>query len=224
LKQVLFICLLLFIVSVNISAQTKVKKSTLEIFENSISGEFEKLFFLPGVERSEKFIFCVNGYHSWADRGIFINKDQITKFVVSVLRKTAEKLQLKFSIVKFSDDFDSDSSYNKFWVTIDTIKTTYPKFIKNKFLGEKTIQRKLMADLDVQISSSRQDKKRNEKIHIDYTDEIELDNYETYEADEYNFTKAVPPEVSSFESVIFPVILAVVSAATTVLFFTIRTK
>jgi hypothetical protein len=216
--------LLLFIISVNICAQTKGKKTNLEIFEKSISGEFEKLFFMPGIERGEKFIFCVNGYYSFMDRGIFINKDRITQFIVSVLKKTAEKLQLKFSIVKYADDFDSDSSYNKFWVTIDTINTKYPKFIKNKFLGEKTIQRKLKAVITVSIITGDTKITKEEKIHIDYTDEIELDNYETYETDEYNFTKAVPPEVNVFESIFFPAILVTVSAAATILFFTIRTK
>lgn len=220
MKQVLFTCLLLFIISVNICAQTKGKKTNLEIFDKSISGEFEKLFFMPGVERGEKFIFYVNGY---SELGSYIG-DYYPPFINSVLRKTADKLKLNYSIAKGLSQFESDTSFNKFRVTIDTIITTYPKFIKNKFLGEKTLQRKLKAVLNVTIITGADRVKHDEKINIDYTDEIELDNYETYETDEYSFTKAVPPEVNVFESIFFPAILVTVSAAATILFFTIRTK
>ena len=220
MKQVLCICLLLFIASVNIPAQSKNTKTNLEIFEKSISGEFEKLFFLPGVDRNKEFVFYAAGYTK--DLNVVVSGN--SSFVVSVLRRAADKLNLKYSVAKESWQFDSDTSFNKFKISKAEIRTSYPKFIKNKFLGEKTIERKLNADIDVQISSGKQDTKQDEKIHIDYTDEIELDNYESVETDEYSFTKAVPPGVSSFESVFFPAIIVIVSAAATILFFTIRTK
>ena len=61
-------------------------------------------------------------------------------------------------------------------------------------------------------------------IIAERTDEIDYDDLPNVETPDYSFTTAEPPPLSEFETVIFPAILVLISAAAIVLFFTIRSK
>lgn len=207
--------------AVCVSAQGKQKersapKTNLEIFDKSISGEVEKFFYLPDINRNYQFIF----YATLNDPKLRGAKE----FITGLIKKTAGRNNLNFSIAKDSGSFKSDSAYNKFAVVINEMKTSYPKFVKNKFLGEKTVQRVLKADLSISIFSSDGKVQVNDAIHVDFKDVVCLDDVEQLETEEYSFTQSAPPEVSPLEAVMFPVAIVIISAAATILFFTIRTK
>ena len=100
----------------------------------------------------------------------------------------------------------------------------YPAFVKNPFLGEKTIRREVSSELLVSIASSSGNVDVNESVRTSNKDEIPLDEYEQYQSEEYHFTQATPPEVNWLETIIFPTAVILVSAVVTILFFTIRSK
>lgn len=204
--------------AVNLTAQTEHKRTNLEIFEKNISAELEKLFYTPGIERTAKFIFLVS-----ITDDTKIDEKESKEFITGVIKKTGSKNNINFSIAKDYNSFEADSSYNKFKIRINTLKTAYPKFAKKKFLGEKTLLRKIYADIDADLSLGNTPAK-SEKIKVDYTDEIDYDDYLSLETSEYPFTKGRPPGVSDFETIIFPAMLVAVSAAAIILFFTIRSK
>ncbi len=193
------------------------KKYTLEIFEDNISSELEKIFYLPDVNRNLQFVFVVKDNDN-------ANKDNSQRsFITSLIRKTAEKNNVRYSISKDTVTLSNDSAF--YVVKIGDIKlsTKYPRFKKNNFLGEKTIVRQIDGNISVEIESIDKKYSHNNNIVLHYTDEIDYDSYTAYES-EYSFTKSIPPNVSTTESLIFPVLLVVFSAAATILFFAIRSK
>ncbi len=204
--------------AVSISAQSKQAKSNLEIFDMSISGELEKFFFFPDINRNYRFVFYVTA-GSDSGKGL---KSEI-EFVTGLVKKTAGRNNLNFSIAKDSGTIKPDSAY-RFNVDIYGMRTSYPGFVKNRFLGEKTIRRKINADIKIKIYSGGGKANIDDSIRVDYKDEINYDDAEGLETEEYSFTKASPPEVNDFEAVIFPAAIVLISAAATILFFTIRTK
>ncbi len=203
--------------AVSVSAQVKQKKTSLEIFDKNISGELEKIFYLPEINREQKTVFFIK-----RDNTLITNEAE--EFITGIIKKTASKSGLNFSIAKDYSSFETDTAYNKFLISIGSLKTSYPKFIKKKFLGDKTLERKITASLNIDIFTGINFQASKQDILVNYSDEIDYDNYESYQSEDYTFTKAAPPPISVFEELIVPAVIVLVSAAATILFFTIRTK
>jgi hypothetical protein len=195
-------------------------KTNQEILEESISAELEKFIYSPGVNRNFQFIFRVNpksrevtGDSSTAE----------TKFLTSLIKKTASANKLNFSFANQSG-VDTDSNSYLMELEVYNLETRYPGFKKNSFLGEKTLERNILAKVAVNLWSGDRKFSLTGVITADVTDEIDFDGYESLESARYYFTRAEPPRVGAFERIIFPVILITVTAVTTILFFIIRSK
>ncbi len=195
-------------------AQTTVK-SNLVIFEEEISGELDKFFFYPQIEREHKFVFYVSSVKN--------NKEE-KKFIESVIRKNAERNKLKISFAKDELMEAPDSIYNKCRIDVQKLKTEYTKLIKNGFLGQKSMQREITSELDIKISHNSGTVLVNDVIRTKYDDEIPYEDYNVYESSEYKFTQSMPPNISFIESIIFPAAVITLSAVAAILFFTIRSK
>jgi hypothetical protein len=218
LTRVQLIIFILLLFCINCSGQVK-PKSNLEIFEKTISNELEKYFYYPGIERSVLFIFVITS-KDLADR----HNNEEVKFLTGLVKKTASGNNLNYSIAPDTGNIKTDSAYLLFILKVNKLMTSYPGFVKNKFLGEKVIRRNITADISLQIISKESDFKINDTIKMNYTDAVELENYKDLESYEYYFTQGRPPAVGIIEKTFFPVLLIVVSAAATLLFFIIRTK
>ncbi len=200
--------------STGLFAQSQVK-SNLAVFEQEISGELDKFFYFPQVERERKFVFWVSSVKK--------NKEE-KKFIESVIKKNAEKNKLKISFAKDESMDSPDSIYNKCSIRINSLKTEYTKLIKNGFLGEKSMQREITSDLDINISGNIGSVLVNDVIKTKFDDEIPYSDYSSYESSEYKFTQSIPPNISFLESIIFPAAVVTLSAVAAILFFTVRTK
>jgi hypothetical protein len=210
---------LIAILCINIYGQNKTK-TNLEIFENIISTELERYYYYPGIDRNYTFVFAVNTEESGGNDN---NKANINRFLNSIIKKTAGNNNLKFSIAADDKSATADTNINLIRLQVKNLQTLYPGFKKNKFLGSKSLERNLKIDIGVNIISAG-NSILNERIISDFRDEIDYDNYEQLQESPYDFTKGAAPKVSSFETIIFPVLLITVSAAATILFFTIRSK
>jgi hypothetical protein len=215
----LFIAVLCINININLYAQNK-NKTNQEIFDNIISSGLEKYYFYPGIDRNYTFVFIVNTDESGGNSKY---KADISRFLSSVIKKTAGNNNIKFSIAPDEKSAAADTNINLVFLRVQKMQTQYPGFKKNKFLGSKTLERNFKVDIGVTIINGS-NTKLNERILSDYGDVIDYDNYEQLQESPYDFTKADAPEISSFETIIFPVLLITVSAAATILFFTIRSK
>lgn len=217
-KRVAFAVLVLLVLTSGAAAQVK---STLELFDQSLSAELEKLYFVPEINRNYQLVFTVSGYgdstKSKAER-------IAAGFLVSLIKKSAEKNKLSYSITKGPGATEIQPPYNRIRLSINKMLVSYPGFVKRKFLGEKTIKRKITADITAVISLSDSISYTPSMIFAERTDEIDYDELPNVETPDYPFTTAEPPALSEFETVIFPAILVLISAAAIVLFFTIRSK
>ena len=216
-KFTVFLYLAVIIAAVicpRVFAQTNIK-SNLEVFEQEISGELEKFFFMPGINRDVKFVFRVNSPKK---------SKEDKKFIEGVVKKTADKNKLKYSIAKDEVMDSPDTVYNKCAITVNKLYTEYTKLIKNGFLGEKSMQREITSSLDVHISSNNGEVLVSDEIKTKYDDEIPYDDYTQFESAEYKFTQSTQPDISLLESIIFPVAVVAVSAVAAILFFSIRSK
>lgn len=202
------------VITTGLMAQSLVK-SNLVVFEQEISGELDKFFFFPQIERERKFVFWVSSVKK--------NKEE-KKFIESVIKKSAEKNKLKIAFAQNGNMDSPDSIYNKCRITIEKLNTDYTKLIKNGFLGYKSMQRRVTSELDIEISDNTGNMLVNDVIKTDYEDEIPYDDYNVYESSEYKFTQSVPPNISFLESILFPAAVVTLSAVLAILFFTIRTK
>lgn len=210
----IFIITSIFYSYSSLHAQEKYK-SNLEVFEDEISIELEKIIFLPEINRNEKFVFYVT------DSG---NKPENKKFMEKIVRNTADKNKILYSFSK--DDFMKapDTGYIKFRIIVNKFYTEYTKLIKNRFLGEKTMYRKITSAFSVNVWDNFDKSLYRDDISTKFEDEIPLDDYTKYESAEYKFTQNYPPKVSFLESVIFPAAVVTFSAIAAILFFTIRSK
>ena len=207
----LFIILLAF----NNSFSQTVKKTNLEVLEQDISTELEKFFFYPDVKRDLQFVFFVSS----------AKKDKNEKkFIESVIKKTASKNNLRFSFSKNDSILSSDSIYNKIKVDVIKLMTDYPKIVKNKFLGDKSLRREVVSELGIEINSSSGQQVVKDRVTTSFKGDIPYDNYRQFETEEYKFTQSIPPDISFIETIIFPAAIVMVSAVATILFFTIRSK
>ena len=195
-------------------AQSSIK-SNLSVFEQEISGELDKIFYYPEVNRDVKFVFFVTSARE---------NNEEKKFIESVIRKNAEKNRLKIAFAKDEQMDASDSIYNKCRIVIQKLKTSYPKLIKDGFLGEKTMRREVTSLLNVTLTSSNGTILVSDDINTKYADEILYEDYEVYQSSEYLFTQSSPPDISFFESIFFPAAVVTLSAVAAILFFTIRSK
>lgn len=190
-------------------------KTNLEMLEEEITSELDKIFFFPDVNRDKQFVFFVES----------AEKDKTKKkFIESVIKKAAQKNKLKISFAKNSEMESSDSSYYKAKVDLIKLKTTYTKMGKNTFLGEKTMVRELISELEINITPNGGETIVKENIQTSYKGEIPYDDYERFQTEEYLFTQSTPPNISFLESLIFPAAIVIASAVATILFFTIRSK
>ncbi|MBL8017866.1 MAG: hypothetical protein JNK43_11385 [Ignavibacteria bacterium] len=151
------------------------------------------------------------------------NKDE-KKFIQNLVKKTASSEKLKISFITGDETATGDSAYNFCKIEVKKLGTVYTKLLKNKFLGEKTMERRITSELGIEISSGAGTMIVNDNIKTSYTDEIPYDGYEKYESSEYSFTKSFPPDISFIESIIFPAAVITASAVAAILFFTIRSK
>lgn len=206
-------------VGISCLAQTNKKRSNLEIFQEQISGELEKFYYTPDLNRNLQFIFFVGIKDDFKG-----DRRSARDFVTGIVKKTANRNSLRFSIAKDSDAVKSDSAYNAVYLDIVSLNTAYPKFISDRFLGEKTIERQITASISLVLKSSDGVVNVNDRIAVNYRDKILLDAHESYETEEYPFTIAEAPEINSFEEVIVPAAIVIASIIATILFFYIRTK
>jgi hypothetical protein len=105
-----------------------------------------------------------------------------------------------------------------------SMETRYPGFVKNRFLGTKTINRNIIVNISAELKTSDGAVNIKDTISSIAADEVDFDNYEQLESSDYDFTAGVPPSVSTIERIFFPVLVICVTAAATILFFAIRTK
>jgi hypothetical protein len=212
-----FIYVILLLTGVNfciLQGQTP-KKTNLEVLEQDISGELEKFLYYPDLNRDIQFVFYVTS----------VSKDKNEKkFIESVIKKTADKNRLKISFSKDEQMLSSDSVYNKVNIGIVKLKTDYTKFVKNQFLGDKSMQRVVTSELSVEITTNSNTLSVKDSILTGYKDEIPYENFEEFESGEYHFTQSIPPGISWLETIIFPAVIITVSAVAAILFFTIRSK
>lgn len=219
MARAIIILFLFTVLCTNVYSQTE-KRTNVEIFDDIISVELEKFYYYPGLNRNFEFIFIVNPVESGGNNK---RTEDINKFLSSIIKKTASANKLSFSIAPDTFSVSKDSGNNILALQVFELETKYNGFKKNRFLGEKTIERNIKVNIGVNITSGS-GFNINDRIFGDYKDEVKFDDYESLEASQYDFTHAKAPEVSSFETIVFPVLLIVVSAAATILFFTIRSK
>jgi len=215
--KVLLPALLILAVSAfptQLSAQQQLK-TNLELFEQEISAELDKVFYLPEVNRELKFVF-------WVSSAKKSKEDK--KFIEQLVRKSADKNKLKYSFAKNDSINAPDTAYIKFSITVDKLNTVYTKLIKNGFLGEKSMQREITSAMRLKVSDNSEKVLFDEDIKTKFDDEIPYDDYTRFESGEYRFTQSTPPDISFLESIIFPAAVVTVSAIAAVLFFTIRSK
>lgn len=190
-----------------------------------ISEGLEKFLYNPEINRNNQFIFVINPVDSIdkeSQNDFKSNKE--TLYLRSIIKKIASAEKLRFGVADNEKKIIIDSVYNLFILKSIIMQTRYNGFAKNKFLGEKTINRSINVKISVDIASSDDNMKFLNFIESNYKDEFNIEDYENIESSEYEFTQAIPPEISEFESIIFPALLVLVSAGTTLLFFIIRTK
>ena len=197
-------------------------KTNLEIFEESISGELEKLIYSPGINRNIQFIFIVNPKEQGS--GTNDSSTDETKFLTGLIKKTASANKLNFSFAKDAGSVKPDTGCYFVELQVLKLETKYTGFKKNRFLGEKTLSRTVEAKIAVNIGSNDQKFTLTDLINTRKEDEINFDGYESLESAQYYFTRSNPPDVSVFERILFPVLLISATAVTTILFFIIRSK
>ncbi len=190
-------------------------RSNLEIFDKEISAGLEQLFYKPDLRRDVQFVFRVNSASK---------KEKEVKFLISVIKKTAEKNKIWASFSDAASQVSNDSVYNTFIVDIISIGVKYPGFAKNKFLGTKTVHRQLTAVIKVETAGANYFYNNIDSILINYSDRIDNGDIENVESEDYDFTRAAHPHASIWEEIVFPAAIIVVSVAAAVLFFTIRSK
>ncbi len=196
-------------------------KTNLEVFDELITAGLENYLFYPDLHREYQFIFVIDP----AESSNSINKvSSKEKYLTSLIKKTSGNNNLHFSFSSNLNNIQSDSVYNLVVLQIKNLETRYPGFKKNKFLGNKTLIRNIIINIAIDIKSSDNKFVLSNFIKSNYTDEVNFDGYENLESSQYEFTKAEPPQIGVFESIVFPLILVSATAVATFLFFIIRSR
>jgi len=189
-------------------------RSNLEIFENEISKEIERILYKPDLRKDIQFIFSVKSKK---------NKNEEVRFLSSVIKKTAERNKVWASLTK-GDIISGDTVFNSIYVEIIEMNTKYQGFEVNKFLGSKLVKRSLNSLMKVSIYGNKYDYTSTDIINVNYNDRVELDDIDNIESEDYYFTQAEPPQISVWEEIVFPVTIIAATIAAALLFFAIRSK
>lgn len=145
-----------------------------------------------------------------------------TAFLKSIIKKTAAQNKLNFSFS--AGGVKTDSAYNLLTLQVIRFETKYSGFKKNAFLGSKTIIRNITVNIAAELKTSDGSVNLKDSINSLAADEVDYDKYQQLESSDYDFTAGKPPQVSALEQVFFPLFIICVTAAATILFFTIRSK
>lgn len=218
MARTLIICIFSFALCTSVFSQAE-RKTNIEVFDSIVSAGLEKFFYYPGLNRNIEFVFTVKT-NELKDKK---KTEEINKYLSSLIKKTASSNKLNFSIGPDTFSAVRDSAYNIVALQVFEFETKYTGFKKNRFLGEKTLERNIKVNIGANITSVN-GFKLSDKISSNYKDQVKYDDYEGLESSQYSFTHADAPKLSKLETLVFPVLLIVVSAVATVLFFTIRSK
>lgn len=161
-----------------------------------------------------QFIFSVNSSNK--------NEAEV-RFINSLIKKAADRNKLRISLTK-GNISSNDSVFNSVYIDIVHLKTLYPGFASNKFLGGKSVHRNINALINVTVQGHKYDFSAADTIVVNYRDRVDYSNIENIESGENNFTHAKAPKVSAYEEIVFPVTIVAVSVVAAILFFFIRSK
>jgi hypothetical protein len=191
------------------------EKNNLQVFEELITASLNEIIYSPLIDRQNGFIYNISADSS-------IESGGGKKFFTNLIHKFSQvnKLNYFFS----TENTASDTNLYKVKIFIFSLKTLYTKFVKNKFLGEKSVERNLLGKIVVQIDKTPGIQILTEDILIDYKGEIPYENYESFETADYQFTIGNKIEINFIERIIFPAAIIAASAAAILAFFLIRTK
>jgi hypothetical protein len=195
-------------------AQKIKQKNNLEVFEKLLSDAIKELIYKPDVNRDINFIFNIRDKNS--------DNDNIS-FLKNTIKKIFKEENLKISFSN-NDSLTADSNTNIIALTIIGFNTRYNGFVKNKFLGEKTVKREINIVFDYHIKKMVFSENSTATLKNFSNDEVAYEDIEMLESSPYKFTKSTIPQLSTFENIIFPLTLVIVSAITVIMFFVIRTK
>ncbi len=173
----------------------------------------DRILYKPDLRRDVQFIFSIKSEK---------NDENEVRFIASLIKKAAERNRVWAS---FSEELVSnDSASNRITINIIELRTKYPGFAKNKFLGTKKVWRNLSGRLKVQSEGTNYSYQSIDSIIVNYKDRVEYDDIDNIESNEYRFTAAKPPGISLWEEIVFPAAVITVSVAAALLFFIIRSK
>ena len=159
---------------------------------------------------------------------VILGKDKIYSIGISGSEEVREFLYrtIKQDFYGYRIISERDSGSSDYAISFDNIKfivkydRVYGSVFKNKMAGrevsvsfESTIKQKLSPDVLF-----------NERTADKVKDEIYLEQIENAERGEYSFLKGTLPERSFLEKALIPGIVVLVSVATIILFFAIRSK
>ena len=195
-------------------------KTNIEIFDESISAGLEKYLYSPDLNRDIQFIFVIDT----TDVNHSEKSDNINRYLKGLVKRIAASEKIRISFTDDKNIIKSDSLYNLVVLNPITLKTTYNGFRKNKFLGQKTINRNIKVLISINITSTLNSVNISNFINADNNDDVDVEYIENIESSQYEFTQSTSPETGEFESVVFPALLVLASAGVTFLFFIIRSK
>lgn len=206
--------LLCFLIIADVPAQKIKQKTNLEVFEKLVSDAIRELIYKPEINRDKNFVFDITDKKN--------DNDNIT-FLKSSLKKVFKEENLKISFTNNVSEI-ADSNTNIIVLSTGGFKTRYNGFIKNKFLGEKTVKREISSIINYQIKTLTLSENPIRTILNNSNDEIAYDDIEMLESSPYKFTKSTIPSLNTIENIFFPLTLVIASAIAVILFFAIRTK
>lgn len=190
----------------------------MEIFEQILTSKLEEIILLQVINQNKSPLFL------FSDGNNEDNDTDELRFTKNTIKKILSVNNIKPAFSYLDQTVFTDTNYYKVIIRTETFKTKYTRFIKNKFLGEKTIERKLSGTIYITAGKQTDTSGNNTTIAINYRDEIPYDEYKNYENSDFNFTQGKAPEINFFERIIFPAILITASAGAILAFFIIRTK
>lgn len=211
------LCLLLLLTACSVYSQNK--KTNLETFEEQISEKLERIVLSSGLNVKDNALLLTI---TSAKESRNEETPEEVKFLTNITKKIAATNNIRYYLSEGTQT--SDTNIYKVYIKANELKTGYNGFKKNKFLGEKTMNRNIKADVNVFITSTDGTPLINETITVNHNDEIPYDEYDSYESSQFQFTQGTPPKVGAFENLFFPVLLVAASAAAILAFFIIRTK
>jgi hypothetical protein len=185
--------------------------NNISVLDNIVLKGLNKIYYLPGIDRSRPFVFILKTNDNIAEQNLRR---------VIIRSGSSENIKISFA----GGESIKDSAYNQVEIKQNKLQITYPGFKTNNFLGEKTVNRKAEADLEIVITQMPENNIQKSVIRETSNDAVPLENLAQLEDKQIPFTVSKHPQPGSFEQIIFPVLLITASAAAIILFFTVRTK